>query len=68
MLVNFKMLLVRQFQISAVLAIGASERVGRVVRTVHLRIGQLFIQIPLGHLYRVHRTEFQIKDFFAHGT
>lgn len=47
------------------LAIGASERMGRIIRTVHLRVRQFLIQITLGQFHRIHRTEFYIEHFFT---
>ena len=65
MLIDFQMLFVRQFQESAMFAIGASERMGRIIRTVHLRVRQFLIQITLGQFHRIHRTKFYIEHFFT---
>ena len=67
MLVDLEMLLVSQLQKGAVLAVGSAERMGRVVGVVHLRISQFFVQVALGHLHGVHRTQVDAEDLLAHG-
>ena len=61
---HLEVCLVRQFQEGPVLAIGTSERIRRIVRTVHLRGGEFFIQVAFGHLDGVHRLQIQGKILF----
>ena len=60
--------LIRQFQKGTMLAVRTSERVRRIVRAVHLRVGKLFSQVPFGHLDGVHRFQVQGKILFPDRT
>jgi len=68
-LVNFKMLLIVQFQKSAVFAVGFSEGVCIFVWPQHFGSRKLFIQITARHFHRVHWHQFlpekMINDWFG---
>ena len=58
------MLLVVQFKKCPVFSVSGTEGMWTVVRGIHLRLTEFFIQVALGELYGIHGFQFELKIIF----